>query len=139
MNKTHKAGKLIRSPIIAIAAILILRAAMMMTGSAVAFTADDPAALVGTVAYTAKLICELLSGVIIAKAVGGGFNSLTKATLAAIASLIINTTELLIGKAVCGGSPSGLIMLPIAAAVCMLGAMLASGQKSRKRKKRSRR
>lgn len=139
MNKTQKKRTFIRSPLVAIPAVLLLRAAMLVTGSAIAFASEDPAALVDTAAYTAKLVCELISGVIIAKAVGNGFNPLTKITLAAISSLIINTAELLIGKSVCGTSPSGVIILPIAAAVCAMGAMLASKQKIRKRKKRSRR
>lgn len=139
MNKTQKKRTLIRSPLIAIPTVLLLRAAMLIIASAVAFSTDDPSAIVSMAAYAAKLVSELLSGVIIAKAVGNGFNPLTKITLAAVASLIINTVELLVGKAVCGGSPSGLIMLPIAAAICAVGAILASKTRTHKRKKRSRR
>ena len=139
MNKATRQKKLIRSPLIAIPVILLLRVAILAACSAAAFASDDPAALVTGMAYTAKLVSELLSGIIIARSVGDSFNRLTRITLAIAASLIINMTELLIGKAICHGAPSGIVLIPIAALVSALGAALASKRKSTKRRKRSRR
>ena len=139
MNKTQKTGKLIRSPLIAIAASLLIRALLLVASAALAFASDDPAAFVDGAALAAKLISELIGGAIIAKAIGDDFNPLTRITLAAVISASINTCELLIGKAVCGGSPTGLITLPFAIAVCALGAALASKRKHVRKRKRSRR
>ena len=139
MNKANRQKRLIHSPLIAIPAVLLIRVAILTACSAIAFASDDPAALVTGMAYTAKLVSELASGIIIARAVGDSFNKLTRITLATAASLIINMTELFIGKAICPGTPSGLVLLPIAAVISALGAAIASKRKITKKRKKSRR
>ena len=136
MNKIQKKRTHVPSPLIAIPLALILRAVILVIFAAVAFGSDDPTSLIDTAAYAARLISELISGIIIAKAVSGGFNPLTKVTLAAVVSAVINVAEMLIGKALCGGTPTGLFMIPTAIAVCALGAALASKKKNVKKKKR---
>ena len=137
MNKTKTAKFARRSPLRAVITAILARLICLVACAAAAFLCDDPASLIPSMTFCAKISGELISGFIIARSVGKGFNRLTRVTLSVLFSLAVNTAELFIGKAISGGTPTGIILMPIAVLSCAIGAMLASaGGKSRKKRKR---
>ena len=138
MNKT----KASRSPsgVIAITAALILssRAAFVLLFSFLAYLGNDPDARIPLLSVLCRIFCELACGFLVGRALEKDFSQITRALIAALASLVLCAVETLIGRAMSGGTVSVLLFVT-AVMSSAAGGWLSARRKSvkpRKRKKK---
>lgn len=136
MNKSVKTKNTASRAVIIIVSAIAVRWGILLLFSLLAYLRSDPGAAIPLFSVGAKLLSELICGIITAMLLNKNFSMATKMTLAAVISLIINSAELIIGKAFFTANEMNVLLMPFAVLAAAIGAMLVSRRKKNVRRRR---
>ncbi len=134
MNKTSKTYiKILKT----LATVAATRIACVLVLSFLAYMTDDPGSYINAYSVIARMISDGICAFIIVRSFNPDFSRASRVVFAVAGILALSVAELIAGKIADPQAETAFIMMPVAVACAVFGALLACRKKNVHQKRRT--